>query len=313
MKNVLSILAAGGLVLASAVPLKAQDSVAVFRPAGPWTADFGDDYCRLSRNFSTGSDTVSLAFERVRPGTTTNLILVGNGIKIFRTADELGLTFLPAQAERSLRYVRSQTPDGKQYLNFGNVTLAPAPVFTPGARPAGPPPASAGGAGGRPPGPPAYDRAAEQAVGKTITGVAMAKGLTAPVRIETGDLGEPFHVLQQCADDLVKSWGVDPAVAAAIPEGGGAGWLPQNTIPFVDFGKFGGGANQVRLMVDASGKPTKCVIFRPTLAQALNDKVCSLLMQNGKFIPARNAAGEAVPSYWMGSPQFLGPAFGGRR
>jgi hypothetical protein len=299
MKQVFSILAASGLVLAPAMPLQAQDSVAVFRPAGNWTADFGDDYCRLSRNFSNGSETVSLAFERVRPGATTSVIVVGNGAKIFRTADELGLTFLPGQAERSLRYVRSQTPDGKQYLNFSNVTLAPPPVFTPGARPAGPPPG--------------YDRAAEQAVGKTLTGIALAKGMTAPVRIETGDLGEPFHVLQECADDLVKSWGVDPAVNAAIPEGGGAGWIPQNTIPFVDFGKFGGGANQVRLLVDATGKPTKCVIFRPTLAQALNDKICGLLMQNGKFIPAKNAAGQAVASYWMGSPQFLGPAFGGRR
>src|SRR5690348_2629975 len=94
MKKLMSIFAAGGLVLAPAMPLQAQDNAAVFRPAGNWTADFGDDYCRLSRNFTNGTDQISLAFERVRPGTQTSLILLGNAIRTFRGADQIGLTFL---------------------------------------------------------------------------------------------------------------------------------------------------------------------------------------------------------------------------
>lgn len=298
MKKLMSILAVSGLALASAAQAQAQAGPSVFRPAGNWTADFGDDYCRLSRSFTDGKDTVSLALERLKPGAQTGLILVGDGIKAFRGADQIGYTLLPGQAERSALPVRSRTADGKQYLNLGTVTLTP---FTPPAP--GTPPAP----------PPMYDRAAEQAAGKGITAIALTKGMTTPARIETGELGAPIQVLQECADDLVKSWGVDPKSTAAMPVGGGAGWLPQGTIPYYDFAKMAGGANQVRLMIDAAGKPTKCAIYQPTLGAALNDKICSLLMANGKFMPAKNAAGEAVAGYWIGNPQFLGPAFGGRR
>ena len=67
MKRALSILAAGGLLLSPMAPLWAQESATVYRPAGSWTADFGDDYCRLSRNFSSGGEQLALAFERIRP------------------------------------------------------------------------------------------------------------------------------------------------------------------------------------------------------------------------------------------------------
>lgn len=293
MKKLIAILAVSGLALGA--PVQAQDQPAVFRPAGNWTVDFGDDYCRLMRTFRNGDDEIALALERIRPGAQTGFILVGDGVKTFRGADQLGYTFAPAQSEREVRYVRSETADGKQYLNLGSVTLTP--------------PAGGGGPGAAP----AYDRAAEQAAAKGITAIGLAKGLTTPVRIETGELGAPVQVLQECADDLAKSWGVDPLATPAAAEGGGAGWLPQGTVPFADFAKLGGGANQVRLLIDAAGKPTKCDIHQPTLSAAQNEKICSLLMANGKFTPAKNAAGEAVAGYWIGNPQFLGPPGGGRR
>ncbi|MEO6040614.1 MAG: hypothetical protein ABIP41_01825 [Croceibacterium sp.] len=295
MKTLVSILAAGGLALGPVASVQAQDGAAVFKPAGNWVADFGDDYCRLSRNFSNGPEQVSLAFERLRPGAQTGFVLVGNGIRTFRGADRLGYTLAPAHAEREARYVRSQTAEGKQYLNLGTITLTPFAPPVPGARPAAPP---------------KYDRAAEQAVAKGVTAIALSKGLTSPVRIETGELGAPVKVLQECADDLVKSWGIDPQAAMALPQG--PGLLPQGTIPFTDFAKLGGGANQIRVMVDAAGKPTKCQVHQPTLAQALNDKICGLVMSKGQFVQGKNAAGQAVASYWIGSPLLLGPPPRGR-
>lgn len=299
MKKTLSIFAAAGLLASSTA--QAQDS-AIFKPSSAWAADYGDDYCRLVRSFSDGSDTIDLALQRIQPGAETQLLLIGDAIKTFRGAAELGWHFLPGDGARKTPYSRSVTGDGQQYLRMDGVFLVPAAPPTPGT----------------PPGPPPYDRTAEQTVGKALTGLIIEGGLTKPVQIETGRLEAPVKALQACTDDLIKTWGLDAEKhktlsAAAAPQLGAEGWLPQGTIPFGEFAKFAGGGNQVRLMIDAGGKPTACLIHSPTLEKSLNDRICQILMEKASFTPAKDAAGQAMASYWLGSPMFLGPPMRGRR
>jgi hypothetical protein len=292
----------GSLVIAAVlgaatVPAAAQDAVDLYKPAGPWAVDYGDDYCRLARNFSNGTNTLSVAFERIQPAADMRLILVGPDLKTYRSAEEIGWHFLPGDPERKARATQSQTADGKQWYNLGPVTITP---FVP---PAPPPP---------------YDRSAEQTAAKALTGFVIDGSVTTPVQVDTGDLGAPIAALQACADDLAKSWGLDPAKlqtqkSAAIAKGGGVGWLPMGTVAFADFAKLGGGSNQVRLMVDATGKPTSCAVHWPSLDQTTNDKICKTLMLNGKFTPAMDSAGQPMPGYWVASPLFLGPPIPGGR
>jgi hypothetical protein len=294
---------AAGELLAAPVPAAAQDKTSVFRPTGQWALDYGDDYCRLARSFSDGKNDLALAVERIEPGPLARLILISDAIKPFRSAEEIGWHFTPSDPERKARYTHSTTADGKQYYNLGPFMLTP---FVPPAP-------------GKPPAPPApFDRAKEQSAAKGMTGFVLDNGLNTPVQVETGDLSAPVGALQACADDLAKSWGLDPAklqtqTAAAIPDKGGSGWLPQGTVGFGDFGKLGGGANQVRLMVDATGKATSCTIHWPTLDAATNDKICKAALANAKFTPAKDASGQPMPGYWIGTPLFMGPPFPGRR
>ncbi len=307
MKGMLCWIAAAGLTLAPVAQAQAQGE-AVFRGSGGWTADYGDDYCRLIRNFTDGTRTMSLALERLQPGDRVRLIAVGDGMRPFRGAEQIAYQFLPTGASGKARYVRSDTADGKQLVSFDPVTLAQPAPFTPpapGTAPAAPPP---------------YSRTDELAAARAITGVLLTEGLTSPVRIETGSLGAAIGALQACADDLLKVWGLDPekhktmtAVAMLNPNPDGV--LPRDTIPFGEFEKFGGGANQVRLLIGADGKVTGCSIYSPRLSQTLNDRICALAKERATFQPAKDAAGQPMASVWMGSPMFLGPPFpgGGRR
>lgn len=298
MKRLMGLLAVAGVVASPAA--QAQD--AAFKPSSAWAADYGDDYCRLVRSFSDGTDEISLAIQRIQPGADTQILLIGNAIKTYRGAAELGWHFLPSDADRKSPYSRSETGDGQQYLRLDNVFLTPIAPPAPGA----------------PPGPPKYDRAAEQEAGRALTGLVLEGGLTKPVQIETGRLNAAIAALQTCTDDLIGTWGLDadkhktmssPAIPQLTPDG----WLPSGTIPFSEFGKFAGGGNQVRLMIDAGGKPTACLIHSPTLDKSLNDRICALLMDKASFAPAKDAGGQAMASYWLGSPMFLGPPFPGRR
>lgn len=290
MRKLLFGCAVAGLLVS---PVTQAQDAGVFRPTAGWVADFGDDYCRLVRTFSDGKDEVSLAMERTQPGGFLRMLLVGNGVSTFRGADQIGYTLMPSGGERETRYVRSETADGKQFLGFDALTLAPL-TFTPGTPPA------------------PYRRDAELETARGINGIALAKGLTKPVRFETGSLRAPVEVMQACADDLLVVWGLDvekhkTMTSGPIPNPTPGGVLPQGTIPFSEFSKFGGGANQVRLIVGADGKPTSCTIYSPSLSQTLNNRICSLITKDATFQPAKDANGQAMASFWMGPPMAFGP------
>ena len=305
MKGMLCWIAAAAMVVAPAA--QAQEAT-VFRPAGNWTADYGDEYCRLIRDFTDGTRTLSLALERLQPGTDIRLVAVGEGVRPFRGAEEIAYQFLPSASAGKARYVRSDTADGKQFVSFDPVTLAQPAPFTPPAP--GTPPAP----------PPVYSRADEQAAARGTTGFLLTEGLTSPVRVETGSLGAAVSELQKCADGLLTEWGLDAEkhkAMTAMPmlNPNPSGVLPRNTVPFDQFEKLAGGANQVRLLIGTDGKVTACTIYHPSLSQSLNDKICTLAKERASFEPAKDAAGQAMASVWMGSPMFLGPPFpgGGRR
>jgi hypothetical protein len=291
-------LAAIAAVVSASVPATAQDA-RVFKPSGKWTLDYGEDYCRLLRPFSDGTSEMALAFERIQPGPWMRLVLVGQDVGTKGKAEELSWSFEPATGpERKTRPLSSKTDENLDYLNLGPVMIA---EFTP-------PPFGSGPAPALP-----YDREAERVAAKQVTGIALDKGMAAPLHLETGSLESAIGALQTCADDLAKSWGLDPATLAgatpAVPD-------PKGTrleIPFQEFAKFAGGANQVRLMIDTAGIPTSCHIHWPSLNEATNKKICNTLMHNAKFTPAKDAGGTAIPGFWVGNPMFLTPPMPGRR
>lgn len=296
--------AAGALgMLASAAHGANEAAPSVFKPAGPWAAEYGDDYCRLARSFSNGSDTLSLAMERIQPGIPLRVILVGNGMNMYRGTDQLQYTLAPSGEDRKGPVWRSETSDKQQYINLGEILMT-----APGAAA----PAMAAPTRGERPPVPAYDRAAEQEYAKGINAISFTGGLTDPVQIETGGLKAPIASLQACTDDLLKVWGLDPAQHQtmknpALPSNEASKWLPSGTIGFGDFGKIGGAANQFRVMVSAEGKPTACTVHWASLDKKTNDAICQSIMNKAEFFPALDKDGNPMPSYWVTAPFGLMP------
>jgi len=283
-------------VCSSAVHAADGDTARTFKPASAWQADFGDDYCRLARSFSDGKDTLSLAFERVQPTNSLRMIVVGSGFKVFRSADKLTLALAPSGGERSQPFWRSETADGQQYFNLGEVIMGGAPAAT-----APPPP---------------YDRAAEQAFAGGVRARKFRAARPDPARREPGDWTPRFWVLQQGADVLLLGGGLEakkhkPMPGAVHPADDTSKWLATGVIGFKDFGKLGGAANQIRIIVGADGKPTSCAVHWASLEQKTNDAICKGVMEKGSFIPALDAAGQPMASLWTVPPSAFMPPFGG--
>lgn len=270
-------------------PVAAQDGAPrVFTRSGSWALDFGAESCQLARAFSNGSDQISLALERNRADNQVRMIVVGNALRPYRAAEEIGYAFMPANDRRSARYIRSETSDGQGFFNFGTVAIGPNP-FT------APPPADFSAP---------YNRAAELEFAGGITAIELSEGLIEPIRLETGSLRGAFTVLQECADDLLRSWGLDmqqhqTMTRRAMPAGPAFEWVPGGIVGFQDFAAFGGAQNPFRVMVSAEGRPTSCTAHWVSLDARQNEQICAGIMQNGSFTPALDAAGQPMASYWM--------------
>ena len=113
----------------------AQDGAPrVFEGSGPWTADFGEDYCRLILSLRNGADEITLAFERIQPGPTMRMLIIGDSFRTFRGADSIGYHFDPREDtpshEKSSVFASSRTPDGERLTVVSFVSLGLPPQIT---------------------------------------------------------------------------------------------------------------------------------------------------------------------------------------
>jgi hypothetical protein len=291
------------LAILAGVTMSCAAHAGSWKAAGPWAADYGEDYCDLGRVFTDGKNQLTLMLDRTQPGPFFRIIVIGDGVKPFRRASTWGVRFGPTGQVWKAPILVSKTGDGKQYYDLGQTMISPPPSAAPGSPPVFKP----------------YKRDEERSAAKSLTAFEMGEGLVEPIVFETGSLEAPIGALQACVSDLVASWGLDAKrhdalSRPAFPQGAPSAWLAAGTVPFTEFGKLLGGKNAILLIVDETGKATKCAVQRPTVTESVNKAVCDAIMKNAKFTPALDSAGQAMPSYWMTEVfGLLPPPPGGRR
>src|SRR5260221_927578 len=101
------------------------------------------------------------------------------------------------------------------------------------------------------------------------------------VVLETGSLGAPAQIFDACVRDLLKGWGVDPDVQDKITR---PAWTPNIWAWFsagdypVDALRQGEEADvRFQLVIDATGKVTKCTAISPYDARGFSVAVCDVL------------------------------------
>ncbi|WAT17253.1 hypothetical protein OZN62_09960 [Aurantiacibacter sp. MUD11] len=300
-----ALAAAASATALGTAPAVAQDAEAqVFQPTGTWTADFGEDYCRLLRTYSDGNDQLTVAFERIQPGPFMRMLIIGDSFRTFRGAERIGYGFDPLGTNASSDLATSQTGDGQRLSILGTVSLNDQPKFNrvfqarEGAEEASPEPEAVEDT----PQFPGYDPAAELERAGQVTSMTFDEGMRRDLRIETGNLAPAMEVMQNCAKDLLRVWGIDPERHQNLSRGAfpTQGRLISNrTVPFDQFARLTGNYNQVRIMIDAEGAATSCHIHFPTLEANVNERICDQVMENASFYPALDADGQPTASYWL--------------
>lgn len=144
-------------------------------------------------------------------------------------------------------------------------------------------------------------------VRQTVFGLGMC-GLVvmsggAPVAGQAVRKGAPLPVAAKSPPPPV-ALPVAPAGTAPEPIGNPASWLPLDDYPVEVRSVVEQRRTVFALSIDDRGRILQCNIIESSGSALRDSSTCGLLISNGQFKPARDAAGKAVAGTWQSGIRF---------
>lgn len=278
------VVVASGIVAAPARAAADADPEVLSR-TGKWVARHDVEACHLLAEFGTGDAQIVAMFTRYQPGDSFDLTLAGRRLRTLGPTVDAKIDF-------------GMQPNSERDVMVGTVGQLPA-IFLKSIRIVGADWAKSDEG----PGPVTVEQES-QATAATLK----IQGKRA-VRLATGSLGKPMAALRACTDGLIKSWGYDPAVHASLtrratPRSSFHKWFSSGDYPTGALSRRDNGWVRFRVDVDVNGKIAGCHILARTEPDAFADHTCRLITKRAEFLPALDADGKPLRSYFTGSMRF---------
>lgn len=249
--------------IASAAALTANADAAqeALTPSSSWNVDYAEAECRLSRTFGTGAEIFTLRIKRGANLKGFEYAVAGKSLKIRDWNYNVLLELGPDGASYKLPVLWYRLPTGEgAFRFFSEDALKPDEI--------------------------ASTRA-----------LSMKFDVSEPIRFAVGSLGKPLAALDSCYNDLLVTWGIDPAAIDSL----------KKTAQPVDFQSWrvfepswarhaakDKSVMTVRLDVSPTGKATGCKALASSGSTEVDAKVCALAVKNARFEPAISASGAKV-------------------
>ena len=253
------IAAAVALLLSGA----ARADTAPRQPTSKWLVEFADNECLLSRSYGSDSNPLILTLEQTP---------MEQGIALY---------ILKPSNRQDINNGRAQVSFGAESTDakFGAHLLAERPlrrilVAVPDA---------------------SYKAAAKSEV------ISVSVPGEAKESFSVPGLGAALEVMDQCVVDLGKHWGISAEEQRRVakpakplkPLGRYFSALDYPTKALKDDAM---GRTNVRIAVDETGRPTDCIVMKPSGNKALDSETCRILIQKARFEPAIDVDGRPMKS-----------------
>lgn len=316
----------------AALPLLLAAAPAPLDPSSKWAVDYGDQRCTLFRTFGQGRTSVVLRFEQTAPLSAISVVMAGGALRAGngRRDNRLefqplggafihdGLSLVTSAGQKEAVYWAGGILRGKWGLTSDAEALRLASALPPGQYAGRTIP-------GHVPKPvkwedrdwsvedatvrKLHDKAFDERASRINT-VALNPGRRGSVVLRTGPLTAPLKALEKCAVDSLKDWGIDPAVDETIVERARPLNDTSKLLTSADYPERAISANKesrldVWLNIDSTGRITSCRVISTFASPEINDRMCKLVQQRQRFVPAKNAAGVGVASYYVQSFAFV--------
>ena len=294
-------------IVSQSGPAHAADGPRILAPSSDWTLDFADERCSLIREFGEGDDTIRLQIDSFGPRPGYRVLISGGLVPGSDAAPmtEFGVSYSPDTGQRDRMTMFVGNLNGQNAVSFGR-GFVPEPAFAS-----------------------QHADEAASAFERSVTHMTVAFKLRKPVQLDTGSMAAPFAAMHRCVDDLIASWGIDlaqhrtrsraPQVAVttesgerafrtngqdfALVERSGEAVTERNyprpadrrAQQFARNAYSSGDLVPVRVMIDAAGQPTACVVQLAQVSEAFRQNACESL--KGPYQPALDAEGRPMASF----------------
>jgi hypothetical protein len=276
------------LATVAAIPLVAADKpVETLAPSGKWHLDYGVNRCHMIRSFGEGKKSVIFRMVQYAPGDFFALDLLGNRFGSVSAYSDVAIDFGHDGTFNKNRAFNGSLGKEKM-LSVGTSRLVDIPGETND-----------------------YSQikqltpADEASVSTVYFRVSGSK----PFKLMLGSMGPVMKAMRTCTDDMIKSWGYDPAQLATNtralelrPESGQLlrdGDYPATSVSFGNIGIV-----QFRMDVNADGTVSGCKILAETKPADFGSVVCKKASARAKFNPALDKDGNPVRSFTVKSVRF---------
>lgn len=291
----------------AAVPSLAAAAAPIrLAPSGPWIVDYAANSCRLIRHFGQGKDATVFALESEAPGAVDMLVA---GKPLATSREQVPAKFLPVQGKPTQGLVGETTDTHDPMVLWSTVRLLPDDAADAAekreadrkAHPEIRPPAVSLAEQ-------AERKAERQEFAVKSTALEIDTRRDRPVILETGSLGGPIKMFDQCSRDSLRDWGIDPDLEDKIVRPVWAPdpskWFSASDYPRDEMVRGEESVVKVRLLVDAAGRVTKCTSLSHFKLPEFNKIVCDKFTVRARFEPAELADGTKVPSYYVNKVVF---------
>lgn len=234
------------MILASLLAFAGAD--AAMAPSGKWTVDYGADQCVVSRKF--GSESAAfLAFQPFASMGVTGmqmLVLVPNSGGNGNEIGKATISLLPSGISKTLNYTSwvSQPSGLRHYKMFVDAD--------------------------------------------DLVPIAQSTGMTIDIdkkslMLATGKIQSALDAATKCNDDLMRSWGVDPA-AKATPVGNPGEWFTDDDYPPIALKRHVQGHVKIALTVGPDGTIKGCRIVATSGDPDLDRGTCDVARAHARYV-----------------------------
>ena len=268
-------------LFASCAPATAR-APQVLAPSGDWQPLKSPHSCKFARSFGEGRKRTVAILERIAPGAKLSLMVFGPGLRSSPAAWGSQMRFLPHSDRVFKDGLSARTAKGDTAIQWSSVDFA-ADTGPPGMIGA------------------MLSHKLEQSAAAEVTGIAISEPGGNRLELQTGAMTQVQDLLEGCAREQLRSWGLDPAVRGRIVVGATSDRNPAEFISEHDYPilalRFGGEAIfSVRLIVGADGRVAKCTTITDFAEPEMEEIVCRGLSK-ARFQPAMLADGTKVPDF----------------
>lgn len=244
---------------ASATPVRAAAPGSVLQPSGPWSVEYAQSMCVLSRPFGTGEQRLIFGFKPAPYADQARLFLIRQAGREPRGIGKADIR-LSDGSRPSWANFMSASAKGLSLTSIDVPRSSLEPLFDGGS-------------------------------------IAIRVGKRIDVALAPTGMRKAVEALAKCETDLLKSWGMDEAeqaALAALPVSNVHGLFRSDDYPMDLLERGVQGSVGFLMIVDAAGALQECRVIETSGTPALDEATCAVIRRRGRFQPAQDHQGKPM-------------------